>query len=117
MFYFVKLKPFQKIYVVFGDPKKQVILSGIITGIHINCKDFENKESTVYYTYSRIKFIRAKDKAEERKFKNSEIVECGSVCQEFIDCKEKCKSFPVGMSNWPVFTSKEKCIEYLRKFK
>lgn len=108
----VKAEIGQKIYVVFGDPSKQIILSAKISGIAINANSKEERGYTIYYTYSHIKLANKKAKL------NKTFAECGSVdeCLIDIDCISK-KQSSIEMHNWPVFTSKEKCIAYLKNFK
>ena len=113
--YDLKLEMFQKIYVVFGDPKNQCILSAQVRGIVINADIKSEKKYTVYFTYNRIKFIRSKNKV-PKNF-GDKLLECGSVYNNLVDLKEPIAINSYGMHNWPVFTSKEKCIEFLRRCK
>jgi hypothetical protein len=115
MDYNLKLEMFQKIYIVFGDPKKQTVLSAVVSHIAINTKDLDEKEFSVTYTYSRIKLVRTKSKMLQKDKDN--FISCGSVEGKYIDLKSRKEIYSFGMHNWPVFTSKEKCIEYLRCFK
>ena len=113
--YDLKLEMFQKIYVVYGDPKNQCILSAQVRGIAINADINSEKKYTVYFTYNKIKFIRSKNKV-PKNF-GDKLLECGSVYNGLVDLKEPITINSYGMHNWPVFTSKEKCIEYLRRYK
>lgn len=115
MDYDCKLQMYQKIYIVFGDPKKQIILSAYVCGVHITNSDFKNQEVFKYYTYDHIKLVRSKAKVPHNFEAN--LIACGSVDEKYVDMKSPQTTHPIGMSNWPVFTSKECCINYLRRFK
>lgn len=92
----------QKIYFVFGDPKKNIIVfSGIITKISIFAK------GRVMYHFNEVKLEVDKNNM----VKDNSFVQIGFFYEENLD------SFyhPRGMSCWPTFTSKKMCIEYLRR--
>lgn len=114
--YGLNLEMFQKIYIVYGDPKNQCILSARVRGISINEKvNSEEEECSIYFTYNKIKFIRSKKKIPNNF--GERILAVGSVDNDLVDLKEPVAINSYGMHNWPVFTSKEKCIEYLRRCK
>lgn len=113
--YGLNLEMFQKIYIVYGDPKNQCILSARVRGIAINEKIDSDKRYSIYFTYNKIKFIRSKKKIP--KDFGDKLLTVGSVDNDLVDLKEPIAINSYGMHNWPVFTSKEKCIEYLRRYK
>lgn len=113
--YGLNLEMFQKIYIVYGDPKNQCILSARVRGIAINEKIDSDKEYSIYFTYNKIKFVRSKKKV--LKDFGDKLLTVGSVDNDLVDLKEPVAINSYGMHNWPVFTSKEKCIEYLRRYK
>jgi len=113
--YGLNLKMFQKIYIVYGDPKNQCILSAKVRGIVINADREKTNKYSAYFTYNDIKFVRSKGKVS--KTLGNEMLQCGSVDNDLIDLEEPVAINSYAMHNWPVFSSKEKCIEYLRRCK
>lgn len=103
-----KLEIDQKIYIVFGDPERQIILSGKVFGVTMT-------RFQLYYTYDNIKVVKCGNK-DPKKFAEN-LIKVGSVDDEFVDMKNGKPISTFGMHNWPVFTSKELCINYLRRFK
>lgn len=100
----LKLNINQKIYVVFGEPAEQTILSAKVHSISID-------RGGITYAYDNIKLIKSKKKLKEEIF-------VGTVEEQYVDIGNAEKPLNCFAShNWPVFTSKELCINYLRRFK
>lgn len=94
-----------KIYFVFGNPKKNIIVfSATITKISI-------------FTGNNIMYSFGDAKVEVDKeglMKNKDYIKFGFFYEKDLD-KGNSLSNSLGLSNWPVFTTKEKCKEYLRR--
>ncbi len=99
-----KLDIGDKIYFVYGDPKKHIVVfSGIINKINIF-------EDSIMYNFNQVKMELDKDKIFGS---NAKLYEFGFFYEKYLN-SEKAPRF--GFS-YPVFSSKQKCIEYLRRVK
>ena len=94
-----------KIYFVFGNPKKNIIVfSATITKISIFTGN------NIMYTFGDARLeVDKKDLMKDRDW-----VKFGFFYEKDLD-KGSSLLNATGMSNWPVFTTKKKCIEYLRR--
>lgn len=109
--YNLKLELGQKIYYVWGNPKKDIV---VFSAMVSRASLFYQKDGshTVMYNYINSKLVVNKG----QEIDESNMQKYGFCYEHELDTGKSLRAGG-GLSDWPVFTSKDKCIEWLRKQK
>ena len=104
-----KLSIGDKIFFVFGNPKKNIIVfSAVINKITL----FGQRDGSYRTMYNFVDAVVEVNRGP--KIGHEDHVKFGFIYEEDLDTGNSLRNAQ-GMSGWPTFTSKEKCIKYLRK--
>lgn len=98
-----------KIFFVFGNPRKNIVVfSAEISKVTL----FGQRDGSYHTMYNFVDSVIEVNRGPKIDIKD--YVKFGFVYEEDLDTGNSLRNTK-GLSGWPTFTSKEKCIKYLRK--